>query len=121
VSPSGIDPLNEDRYHNRKGMAKAFARKLEVTCPCCGARLIVDTELGKVLHHAPPPKRDKPRDLDRASELLEKEAARREAMFRQSADEEKVKSQLLDRKFEEALKKGKDEPVGPPLKDIDLD
>ena len=34
-------------------------RKLEVVCPCCGATLTVDAELGKVLFHQAPPKQDK--------------------------------------------------------------
>jgi hypothetical protein len=81
----------------------------------------VDTELGKVLFHEPPPKAAKAPDLDHASQLLQKEAERRESLFQQSAEEEKIKSQLLERRFNEALKKTKDLPVGPPLKEIDLD
>lgn len=96
-------------------------QSVEVVCPCCGARLNVDAELGKVLHHEPPPKHDKLPDLSRVSQLLQQESARREAHFKQSAQDEKIKSELLERKFEEALKKTKDEPTGPPLKDIDLD
>ncbi len=102
-------------------MGRKASANLEVMCPCCGAKLSVDAELGKVLHHEPPPKQDKGRDLDRAAELLKQDAERREAMFKQSTEDEKVKSQLLERKFQEALKKGKDQPVGPTLRDIDLD
>jgi uncharacterized Zn finger protein (UPF0148 family) len=93
----------------------------EVICPCCGARLKVDAPLAKVIAHEPPPKHTKAPDLDRASNLLQKEAQRREALFQQSAEEEKIKAQLLERKFEEALKKTKDEPLAPPTRDIDLD
>jgi len=96
-------------------------RNFEVVCPSCGAKLTVDAELGKVLHHEPPPKSAKAPDLDRATQLLQKEAARREALFKQSSEEQKMKSELLERKFEEAIKKTKDQPTGPPLKDIDLD
>ena len=102
-------------------MSRRDSATLELTCPCCGARLKVDAELGKVLHHTPPPKHTKPPDFDHAAQLLEKEKARREALFQQSSEDEKVKSQLLERKFEEALKKSKDEPVTPPTRDIDLD
>ena len=92
-----------------------------MACPCCGAVLGVDAELGKVLHHQPPPKLDKPPDLDQATLLLQKEAERREALFRQSAEEEKVKSELLERKFKEAFEKTKDQPTSRPLRDFDLD
>ncbi|PYV15692.1 MAG: hypothetical protein DMG21_14310 [Acidobacteria bacterium] len=93
---------------------------IHVACPHCGARLSLDRELGKVIAHEPPA-RAKSADLDRVGDLLEKEKARREALFTQSVADEKVKTQVLDRKFEEALKKTKDEPVTRPLRDLDLD
>jgi Zn-finger nucleic acid-binding protein len=102
-------------------MARQNRSNVEVLCPCCGARLTVDAALGTVIAHSPPPKPRKVQDLDHAAKLLEKEAARREALFEQSAKEEKVKSQALERKFEKAMKKGKDEPPTPPIRDIDLD
>ena len=97
------------------------ARKLEVVCPCCGATLTVDSELGKVLFHQAPPKQDKGPDLDFAAQLLKKEADRREALFRQSADDQKTQSELLDRKFKEAFEKTKDQPTAKPIRDFDLD
>ncbi len=102
-------------------MGKQKRDDLEITCPCCGAKLQVDAELGKVLYHEPPPKSAKAPDLGQANEFLAQQAAKREALFKQSAEDEKVKSQLLERKFEEALKKKKDEPVTRPLRDFDLD
>jgi predicted amidophosphoribosyltransferase len=102
-------------------MSRRDQSALEVICPCCGARLKVDAALGKVLYHTPPPKHAKAPDIDHAAQLLAKEKARREALFQQSSKEAKVKSQLLERKFEEALKQTKDEPVTRPTRDIDLD
>ena len=96
-------------------------RKLEVLCPCCGATLTVDAEFGKVLFHQAPPKQDKGPDLDAAAQLLKKEAERREAIFRQSADDQKIQSELLDRKFKEAFEKTKDQPTNRPVRDFDLD
>ncbi len=93
---------------------------IQVACPHCGARLSVDGELGKVIAHEPPA-RAKSADLDRVTDLLEKQKAQREALFAQSVEDEKVKTQVLDRKFEEALKKTKDQPVTRPLRDLDLD
>jgi uncharacterized Zn finger protein (UPF0148 family) len=95
--------------------------ELEVTCPCCGARLKIDKELSRVISHEAPPKHDRSPDLAQAGSLLDKQAERREAHFRESAAAEKIKSDLLARKFEEALKKTKGQPVKPGLRDIDLD
>ncbi len=102
-------------------MSKPRHKPLEVVCPCCGARLEVDKELGKVLFHEPPPKNTRAPNLDHASQLLKKEAERRENLFKQSAEDEKIKSELLERRFKEAFEKTKDVPAGPPLKEIDLD
>jgi hypothetical protein len=51
----------------------------------------------------------------------QKQRARREALFTQSAEDEKVKSKVLEEKFRERLKQTKDEPVTRPTRDIDLD
>jgi len=102
-------------------MSKHRPKIANVLCPHCGARLEVDTQLGKVLFHEPPPKAAKAPDLDHASQLLQKEAERRESLFKQSTEDEKKKSELLDRRFKQALEKSKDEPVRRPFKEIDLD
>jgi uncharacterized Zn finger protein (UPF0148 family) len=102
-------------------MSQQRPKTVEVVCPCCGARLQVDTELGKILFHEAPPKPSKAPNLDQASQLLKKEAERRESLFKQSAEEEKIKSEILERRFKEAFEKTKDTPTGPPLKEIDLD
>ncbi len=95
--------------------------KLELMCPCCGAKLTVDAQLGKVLFHQAPPKQETGPDLSAAAQLLQKEAERREAVFRQSADDQKIQSELLDRKFREAFEKTKDQPTNKPLRGFDLD
>ena len=90
-------------------------------CPSCGAHLKIDAALGKVIGHEPPLRHTETRNLDEASQLLEKEKARREALFHKSAEAEKTKPELLERKFEEALRKSQGEPTAPPYRDIDLD
>lgn len=102
-------------------MSRKSPSTIELACPCCGARLTIDAGLGKVLHHTAPPKPDKAPDLERAAQLLENEKARREALFQQSTEDQKSKSDLLDRKFQEALKQTKDEPITRPIRDFDLD
>ena len=59
-------------------------------------------------------------DLDQAAAILQQQAARREALFKQSTENEKTKSQVLDRIFEAGLEKSKDEPISKPTRDIDL-
>jgi NAD+ diphosphatase len=49
------------------------------------------------------------------------EAARREAIFQQSVEAEKTRGDALSRRFEEALKQARDEPITKPTRDFDLD
>ncbi len=102
-------------------MAKSNLPDIQVECPCCGAQLQIDAELRKVIAHEAPPRHTNAPDLDHAGSLLREAAERREAMFRKSTEDEKSKSQLLERKFAEALKKSKDEPITKPTRDIDLE
>ena len=100
-------------------MAK-LKSELEVTCPCCHASLVIDTNLGRVISHREPERTDKP-ELDDAARILAAEAARREALFEQSVDAEKGRGDALARRFEEALKQAKQEPITRPDRDFDLD
>ena len=94
--------------------------ELEVLCPCCGATLVIDTNLGRVVEHREPERTDKP-DLDAAQKILAEEHARREALFQQSVEAEKTRGDALSRRFEEALKQAREEPITKPKRDFDLD
>jgi hypothetical protein len=100
-------------------MAK-LKSELEVTCPCCHAALVIDTNLGRVIAHREPERGDKP-ELDEAARILAAEDARREALFEQSIEAEKGRGDALDRRFEEALRQAKQEPITRPDRDFDLD
>jgi hypothetical protein len=101
-------------------MAK-LKSEIEVACPCCGALLVVDTNLGRVVSHKEPERGDKP-DLDAAQRILAEEKARREAVFQQSVEDQKTRGDALSKRFEEALRQASEEPVGPPPKrEFDLD
>ena len=100
-------------------MAK-LKSELEVTCPCCRASLVIDTNLGRVIAHREPERGDKP-ELDEAARILAAEAARREALFEQSMEAEKGRDDALSRRFEEALRQAKQEPITRPDRDFDLD
>lgn len=92
----------------------------ELPCPCCGATLVVDLNLGRIVAHKEPPGGVKP-ELHDAARILEEQAARREAIFEQSMAAEKNRGDALARRFEEALEEAKDGPVSKPLRGFDLD
>lgn len=92
----------------------------ELTCPCCGATLVVDLNLGRIVAHTEPPRGDRP-ELSDAERILAEQAARREALFAQSVENEKSKGDALSKRFEEALKQAKNEPITKPLRGFDLD
>lgn len=100
-------------------MAK-LTSELELECPCCGATLVVDTNLGRVVTHREAERGDTP-ELNNAHSILAAADARREAIFRQSLEAEKGRDDALSRRFEEALKQAGTEPVTRPTRDFDLD
>jgi hypothetical protein len=91
-----------------------------VTCPCCGGRLTVDGEVEAVIAHEPPPRARSGLDLGSALDALKGEAGRREERFREQMKAEQSKARVLDRKFQEGLKRAKDDP-DPPLNPMDRD
>ena len=93
---------------------------IEISCPCCQAKLTVDPQLAVVLSHTEPARAPRVY-LDHVNEVLSEQARLREEKFRQSVEAERTKEEVLNRKFAEALKKTKDQPVEKPLRDFDLD
>jgi hypothetical protein len=93
----------------------------EVVCPCCQAKLRVDPEMRAVLSHELPPEERSVKDLTDAVKGLKAEAAQRQARFEESLKLQKSKKDLLDKKFQDALKRTKDVPLSKPIRDIDLD
>src|ERR1043165_5807418 len=100
-------------------MAK-LKSELEIVCPCCHSTMIIDINLGRVIAHKEPERADKP-ELSEAERILAEQAARREAMFQQSVDSEKTRGDALSKRFEEALRQAREEPVTRPVRDFDLD
>jgi hypothetical protein len=96
-------------------------KSFDVRCPGCQARLTIDPEVRAVIAHAPPPRTGPAASLNEAMEGVRSQQAAREARFRQAAEAEKTKEQLLARKFEAGLKRAKDDPNPPGPRPIDLD
>lgn len=99
----------------------AKEKQFEVTCPCCQAVLKVDTANNAVIAHTPPPRIKTFADLDAAAKAMHEQDSRKESLFRQAVDAEKNKASLLEKKFQEAVKKAKEAPDEKIIRDIDLD
>jgi hypothetical protein len=91
-----------------------------VTCPCCQGRLTIDAQLEAVIAHEGPPRPRSGIGLDDALGSLKGAAARREERFKDQLKAEASKRDVLDRKFQEGMKKAKDMP-DPPPRPIDVD
>jgi hypothetical protein len=93
---------------------------IDVICPCCQARLTIDLVLKAVIHHEVAAKATPSKDLQEALGALKSEATRREAQFQQALAAERDKGKVLERKFEEFLKKAKADRSPPPPRPVDL-
>jgi hypothetical protein len=94
----------------------------DVTCPCCNAVLKVDPETRAVIAHTAAVKPKTFNDMEEAARAMHEQDSRRESIFRQSVEAQKNASDLLEKKFQEALKRAKESPdTGKPIRDFDLD
>lgn len=100
-------------------MAK-LQSEFEATCPCCQATLVVDANLRRIVRHEEPVRGERP-ELSDAHRLVAEEAARRDSLFEKSVAAERTRGDALAKRFEEALRQAKDEPITKPTRDFDLD
>ncbi len=94
----------------------------DVTCPCCGAVLKIDPATQGIITHTAPVKPKTFNDMEEAARAMKEQDSRRDSIFRQSMDAQKHASELLEKKFQEAVKKAKETPdTGKPIRDFELD
>ena len=102
-------------------MAKGPSQ-FEVACPCCGALLKIDSATRAVIAHTAKAMPKTFEDLEAAARSMKEQDIRKESIFRQSVEAQKNQGDLLEKKFQEALKRAKETPdTGKPIRDIDLD
>lgn len=92
----------------------------DVLCPCCGARLKMDSDLKAVIDHEAPKVPRKYASVDDAMGAMKGHDAEREKKFAASVEAEKSKKDILNRKFDELFEKTKGD-TSRPIRDIDLD
>ena len=94
----------------------------EVTCPCCNAVLKIDTATRAVIAHTAAVKPKMFNDMEAAAKAMREQDSRRESIFQQSVEAQRNASDLLEKKFQEAVRKAKETPdTGKPIRDFDLD
>jgi hypothetical protein len=98
----------------------ALKSEFSTRCPCCDATLVVDVNLRRIVRHEVPDRGDRP-ELSDAERILAEEAARREALFQESFAAEQNRGDALSKRFEEALRQARTEPITKPTRDFDLD
>lgn len=96
--------------------------QFEVACPCCGALLKIDIATRAVIAHTPKAVPKTFDDIEAAARAMKEHDSRKESIFRQSVEAQKNQADVLEKKFQEALRKAKETPdTGKPLRDFDLD
>ena len=101
-------------------MADKYA--FDITCPCCNAVLKVDPQNQAVIAHTAAVKPKTFNDIEEAARAMKEQDSRRDSIFRQSVENQKNASSLMEKKFEEAVKRAKESPdTGRPIRDFDLD
>ena len=75
----------------------------DVTCPCCGAVLKIDASTRSIIAHTAPVKPKTFNDMEEAARAMKEQDSRRDSIFRQSVEAQKHASDLLDKKFQEAI------------------
>ena len=91
---------------------------LELRCPCCSTKLVVDRDTGDILHEERPKKAEG--SWDAAVQAGKDKQAEAEAMFAAGMDREARADEILEKKFKEALKRA-DKSDTPPPRIFDLD
>ena len=102
-------------------MAK-HSSPFEVTCPCCNAVLKIDPVTKSVIAHTAAVKPKMFNDMEEAARAMKEQDSRRDSIFRQSVEAQRNAADLLEKKFQEAVRKAKETPdTGKPIRDFDLD
>lgn len=82
----------------------------------------VDVATHAVISHTAPVKPRTFEDMEAAARAMREQDSRRESIFQQSVEAQKHAADVLEKKFQEAVRKAKESPdTGKPIRDFDLD
>lgn len=91
--------------------------RLDVTCPCCHAKLVVDSATGLVIHSEA---KKATYSFDDAVKKEQERKSKSDELFAKAVENEKRRQGSLEDRFREALR-SKDELDEPPPRPFDLD
>lgn len=91
---------------------------LELRCPCCSTKMVVDRDSGEILHEERPGRVGP--SWEDAVAAGKKAKAEAEALFARGMERERNADAILEKKFQEALKRA-DKSGAPPPRIFDLD
>ena len=89
-----------------------MAERVQIDCPCCGTKLVVDAETAEILSEERP-KQDTEQSFEKAMTDVRTGSRRREEAFSKAFDRTRNLDDLLDKKFEEARKKAEKDKTKP--------
>ena len=82
----------------------------------------VDPATKAVISHTAPVRPKTFNDFEEAAKAMREQEGRKESIFRQSVEAQKHQADVLEKKFQEAMRKAKETPdTGPQVRDFDLD
>jgi hypothetical protein len=97
-----------------------MTKRLELSCPCCDTKLVVDGETGDILSEERPKTSDRV-SFDAALREQQQSASKRASAFDQAYDRTQRSQDVLAKKFEEARRKAAKDPSKKPPNPFDLD
>ncbi|MFQ5790052.1 MAG: hypothetical protein ACE5JI_06180 [Acidobacteriota bacterium] len=95
-------------------------RDFTVLCPCCQSKLTVDRATGALLAHERPPAGP----AKTFEQALSEEKKRRETaqdVFAQAFHEHEHREEILEKKFQEAVKRAEKDDTEPPPRPFEFD
>ena len=95
-------------------------KPIVLNCPCCGTLLHLDRETGAVLLEERP-KKGPVKSFEEAARETSARQEQAKAQLARAMEEEKHKSEIMDKRFREAMKKAEEDDSPPPPRPFDLD
>jgi hypothetical protein len=95
-------------------------QKLELSCPCCEATLVVDRLTGEILWHKEKTTARRSGSIEEIMSQMEAKKSEAEKRFERELESQKDRGRILDEKFKEALQRA-DKSKTPPINPFDLD